>query len=68
MKYFGILIILVSYIVIYLLNKKEKINNKYATFLKSILIAVFLEFTIFNINSYRLDLSNIYIFGRRNKK
>lgn len=57
MKYFGILIILVSYIVIYLLNKKEKINNKYATFLKSILIAVCLEFTIFNINSYRLDIS-----------
>ena len=57
MKYFGILIILISYIVIYLLNKKEKINNKYATFFKSILIAIFLEFTIFNINSYRLDFS-----------
>ena len=57
MKYFCILIILISYIVIYLLNKKEKINNKYATFFKSILIAIFLEFTIFNINSYRLDFS-----------
>ena len=59
MKYFGILIILVSYIVIYLLNKKEKINNKYATFFKSILIAVFLEFTIFNINIERTKSKNL---------
>lgn len=57
MKYFGILIILIFYIIIHLLNKKEKIHDKYTIFFKSILIAIFLEFTIFNINSYRLDFS-----------
>lgn len=57
MKYIFIILILALYICLHILYKKNKIKKNLAVFFKALLIAIFLEITIFNIKAYRLDFS-----------
>lgn len=57
MKYIFIILILVLYICLHILYKNNKIKKNLSIILKALLIAVFLEITIFNIKAYRLDFS-----------
>ena len=57
MKYIFIILILALYICLHILYKNNKIKKNLSIILKALLIAVFLEITIFNIKAYRLDFS-----------
>ena len=57
MKYIFIILILALYICLHILYKNNKIKENLAVFFKALLIAIFLEITIFNIKAYRLDFS-----------
>ena len=57
LKYFlAILIILALFVVKYM---KEKLSKDVFFILKTILIVLFVEVTVFNINSYRTDFGNL---------
>lgn len=62
MKFVVAILLVCVLIVVQTLKKKDKISYKKATYLSIIFVVLFLEFTIFNINSYRTD------FGKVNKK
>ena len=57
MKFFCILIVLALYICLHILSKNNKVKKYIAFVGKVVLITIFLEITIFNIKSYRLDFS-----------
>lgn len=57
MKFAISAILIVLIVIIQILRKKEKLNNKKSTIFSIVLIVLFLEFTIFNINSYRMNFS-----------
>ena len=57
MKYIFIILILALYICLHILYKNNKIKENLSIIFKALLIAIFLEITIFNIKAYRLDFS-----------
>lgn len=59
MKFIVAILLVILLIVVQILKKKSKISCKKATYLSIFLAVLFLEFTIFNINSYRTDFGKI---------
>ena len=59
MKFAISIILLLSFVIIQILKKKEIISVKKATYFSIFLIVLFLEFTLFNINSYRMEFSKL---------
>lgn len=53
MKYIVDIFLIIGFLLIIWLKRKDKISEKVASILKIIIISLFIEFTIFNIKSYR---------------
>ena len=53
MKYIVDIFLIIGFLLIIWLKRKDKISEKVANILKIIIISLFIEFTIFNIKSYR---------------
>ena len=53
MKYFVDIYLIIIFLLIVWLQKKEKMKTMTATIIKIIVVAIFVELTIFNIKSYR---------------
>lgn len=53
MKYIVDIFLIIGFLLIIWLKRKDKISEKVAIILKIIIISLFIEFTIFNIKSYR---------------
>ena len=53
MKYIVDIFLIIGFLLIIWLQNKDKISKKIANILKIIIISLFIEFTIFNIKSYR---------------